>query len=161
MDQLAAYAAMFRANALFNRRIDEVLRSEAGVSLAEHELLAVLDGHGGSARMGDLARDLMFSKSGVTRLVGKLEDQHGWVARVLSPTDRRAAWAELTPDGRAVLNVAEAVFERAVADLFDEHLDPSELRRIADDLEHVIAANDWEPAAGSCAAELAPKPRDQ
>jgi DNA-binding MarR family transcriptional regulator len=158
--QLAAWAAMFRANALFNGRIDDVLKAKAGMSLAEHELLAVLKYHDGRARMGDLARALMFSKSGATRLVAKLEDHNGWVVRTRSSADRRATWAELTPAGRKALTTSELAFEAAIAELFATHLGLTELRRITTDLERLIAANDWEAPGGSCAEDLAPDSHD-
>ncbi|MFI6519172.1 MarR family winged helix-turn-helix transcriptional regulator [Spirillospora sp. NPDC050679] len=152
-DQLKAWATLFRANALFESRLEAALRDEAGMTLAEHELLAVLDGAGGRARMGDITESLMVSKSGVTRLVTKLEERNGWVARVLSPSDRRATWAELTASGRAAFTASEAVFRRALAELFAGHLGEAELRRLTSSLDHLVNANLWfrrpaGPAAG-------------
>ncbi|MCG8917257.1 MarR family transcriptional regulator [Actinokineospora sp. PR83] len=148
--QEQAWGAVYRFTAMTNARLDGALRAESGMSLAEHELLATLDAHGGTARMGELARAMMFSKSGTTRLVAKLEEQNGWVARTLRPSDRRATWAELTPLGRKALATSRPVYRAAVAAVFGGHLPDTGLTRMAGDLEHVIAANGWSADPGTC-----------
>ncbi|GAA3416529.1 MarR family winged helix-turn-helix transcriptional regulator [Streptosporangium vulgare] len=156
--KMAAWAAIFRFNGMTNVRLDAVLRSRAGMTLAEHELLAVLQRHGGRARMGELARDLMLSKSGVTRLVAKLEEPGDWVRRTMSPRDRRATWAELTPAGEKALEAAKPVFDAAVSEIFADALPDGELDRVTAALEHVIGTNGWTATTGSCAAAYAPVP---
>ncbi|MGJ6963228.1 MarR family winged helix-turn-helix transcriptional regulator [Streptosporangium sp. G11] len=156
--QVTAWAAIFRFNGMTNAHLDSVLRSRAGMTLAEHELLAVLQRHGGRARMGELARDLMLSKSGVTRLVAKLEEPGDWVRRVMSAQDRRATWAELTPAGEKALEAAKPVFDAAVSEIFADALPDRELERITAALEHVIGTKGWTATTGSCAGAYAPAP---
>jgi DNA-binding MarR family transcriptional regulator len=47
----------------------------------------------------ELARRLILTPSGITRLLEGLE-QEGLVRRTTCPTDLRVAYAELTPEGR-------------------------------------------------------------
>ncbi|MGW5049922.1 MarR family winged helix-turn-helix transcriptional regulator [Actinokineospora sp. NPDC004072] len=157
--QHQAWAAIYRFTSMANARLDAALRARSGMTLAEHELLATLDAHGGTVRMGELAKSLMLSKSGTTRLVAKLEDQSAWVARVLSPTDRRATWAELTPLGRKALEESQPVYRAAVAAVFGDHLPDDRLVTLAEALEHVIAANGWAPEPNSCSESFAPPGR--
>jgi DNA-binding MarR family transcriptional regulator len=83
--------------------------------------------------MGDLAAGLILSKSGVTRLVAKLE-QAGLLERRVPAENRRVTLATLTRAGERVLQVAIPAFERALADSFSRHLterDVVALSRIA------------------------------
>ncbi|HEX2314556.1 MAG TPA: MarR family transcriptional regulator [Thermomonospora sp.] len=138
-----AWLTLYRLNALFQSRLEEALRSRAGMSLAEHELLAVLHGAGGRLRMGDLTARLLLSKSGVTRLVAKIEEGPGWVVRVLTPEDRRATWAELTPSGEEAFQRSDPVFRETLVVLFGDHLRPAELDRVVAGMEHLVNANEW------------------
>ncbi|WP_156755551.1 MarR family winged helix-turn-helix transcriptional regulator [Actinokineospora pegani] len=153
--QEQAWGAVYRFTAMANTRLDAALRTESGMSLAEHELLATLDAHGGTARMGELAKAMVFSKSGTTRLVAKLEEHNGWVVRTLRPTDRRATWAELTPRGHQALATSRPVYQAAVAAVFGDHLPDTDLVRMAGGLEHVIGANGWSADPGTCSDSFA------
>ena len=90
---------MSRVHDLIAERLDAALREEVGVALAEHDVLVQAAAGGGLIQMGDVARTMVMSKSGVTRIVGKLEDE-GFLERVIFPENRRATFAKLTSRGR-------------------------------------------------------------
>ncbi|WP_033289072.1 MarR family winged helix-turn-helix transcriptional regulator [Amycolatopsis jejuensis] len=140
-DQTTAWRALYRADSLLFAHLNNLLRDKAEMTYFEHEVLSALDRAGGPLRMAALADELMISRSGATRLVGKLETKNGWVTRTLSAADRRATWAELTPPGRKALAAARPVVDAVVATYFADHLKPAELRRIADALHRLADAN--------------------
>ena len=63
--------------------------------------------------MSELAERVVLSRSGVTRLVDRLETD-GLVMRRACPTDARGSWAELTPAGLDRLRGAAPVHLRGV-----------------------------------------------
>ncbi|GGM47376.1 MarR family winged helix-turn-helix transcriptional regulator [Dactylosporangium sucinum] len=140
-EQLGAWRAVWRADSLLFAHLNNALRASAGMTYFEHEVLAALERAGGRLRMAPLADELMISRSGATRLVGKLETKDAWVARVTPPSDRRATWAELTPAGREALAAARPVVERVVSAFFADHLSPGELGTVARALNRLADAN--------------------
>jgi DNA-binding MarR family transcriptional regulator len=140
-DQLGAWRALYRADTLLFTHLDNTLRTRLKMGYFEHEVLRILDQAGGRLRMAPLAEQLMISRSGCTRLIGKLEDKDGWVVRTASPTDRRATWAELTPAGREALKTAQPVVDAVVATFFADHVPGEELRRASRILDRLADAN--------------------
>ena len=140
-EQLGAWRAMYRADTLLFTHLDNTLRSRLKMGYFEHEVLRSLDQAGGRLRMAPLAEQLMISRSGCTRLVGKLEDKDGWVVRRNTPEDRRATWAELTPAGREALAAAQPVVEAVVSTFFADHVSDEDLRRASRILDVLADAN--------------------
>jgi DNA-binding MarR family transcriptional regulator len=94
--------------------------------------------------MADLASLLLVSKSGVTRLVDRVE-QAGLVEREFSATDRRVTFASITPAGREALDRANPAFARGLAQAFSRHLADSDLRCLRAALRKVLEGNgQWE-----------------
>ncbi|GAA1704986.1 hypothetical protein GCM10009745_60640 [Kribbella yunnanensis] len=139
--QLQAWRALYRADTLLFTHIENTLRTRLKMSYFEHEVLRALDGAGGRMRMAPLAAELMISRSGATRLIGKLEDKDGWVVRRNTPEDRRATWAELTDDGRKALDAARPVVEAVVATFFADHVSNADLHASSRILEVLADAN--------------------
>ena len=106
--------AALRLYATLNRSIVD----EHHLTLNDVRLLDVLAGSpGGSARMGDLADELMSLPSRVTRQIHRLESQH-LVQRSSSPDDGRGVLAAITDDGRRVLTSAMETYSQGVRDHF-------------------------------------------
>jgi DNA-binding MarR family transcriptional regulator len=96
--------------------------------------------------MVDLTKLLQLSKSGITRLVDRLEEA-GFVARKSSPTDRRLTYASLTEQGREVLDRYEPVFAAAVEEHFSKHLAPADLIALETALRQLLDGNrTWDDA---------------
>ncbi|WP_422743969.1 MarR family winged helix-turn-helix transcriptional regulator [Mycobacterium sp. WMMD1722] len=84
------------------------------LSLNDVRLLDVLDkSPTDSARMGDLAEELMSLPSRVTRQIRRLETQ-GLVRRGASPEDGRGVLASITEEGRAAVRGAMVTYGDAV-----------------------------------------------
>jgi DNA-binding MarR family transcriptional regulator len=76
--------------------------------------------------MGELADDLLLSRGGVTRLIGRMEDA-GLVRREVPPHDRRATYAHITDKGREAFERALPIHVSKVHEYFHQHLDDEEL----------------------------------
>lgn len=72
-----------------------------GLTGAEFGILEALH-HGGPMLLGDLQRRVLVSSGGTTFLVDRLT-QRGLVERRPCATDRRARYAALTPEGKALM----------------------------------------------------------
>jgi DNA-binding MarR family transcriptional regulator len=87
-------------------RLDQELRTGAGLTLGEYEVLVHLsEASAGALRMSELASRLLLSRSGLTRRVDGLV-QEGLVARQPCDDDGRGAMAVLTPAGLSRLERA-------------------------------------------------------
>lgn len=94
--------AALRIYGTLNRRLSE----EHKLTLVDVRLLHILaESETGSARMGDLADQLLSLPSRVTRQIRRLEDA-GLVEREASPEDGRGVLASITADGRAAVSEA-------------------------------------------------------
>jgi DNA-binding MarR family transcriptional regulator len=104
--RLGAWLAFIHANARLLRRLDEELQAGHGLSLAEYDaLLQLVNAPDRRLRMSVLAERVLLSRSGITRLVDRLEAA-GMVARSACVTDARGAEAALTPVGLERLRAA-------------------------------------------------------
>lgn len=82
-------------------------------------------------RMSELARSALLSRSGLTRLVDKLEKEK-LIVRRTCPTDKRGQHAELTDKGVAVLRQIWPVYRAGIAKYFAAHLNEAEAEKVAE-----------------------------
>lgn len=95
----ALWRGYLESTRLLFRSLDRQLTRDAGISLADFEILVVLsEAPEGRLRMSDLADAMTTTRGGVTRAVNRLVGA-GWVRRVECREDRRGALAELTAAG--------------------------------------------------------------
>ncbi len=124
----AAWGGLLRTHARLTERLDAELRDRHGLQLTWYDALRQLrNSPAGRLRMTDLAERVLLTRSGLTRLVNRLEDE-GLVERVPDPEDGRATLAGLTPDGRRRLADAhrthvEGIRRHFVGPLKREHLE--------------------------------------
>src|SRR5574341_775451 len=95
-DRLAAWAAFLRAHAAIKAKLERELLTERDLPLTWYEVLLHVDAFGGGMRMQELARSVLLSKSGLTRLVDRMEAA-GLVVRRTCESDRRGAFVDITP----------------------------------------------------------------
>ena len=105
------------------RRLDEDLRAESRLTLSSFEVLYQLVGaRGNRLRMAELADRLLFTRSGVTRVVNRLE-RDGFVERNDCAHDGRGVYAILTQKGFDAFEAAAAPHIDGVRRLFFERLE--------------------------------------
>jgi DNA-binding MarR family transcriptional regulator len=128
--RLAPWRAFLLAHARVSRRLDEELRAEHDVSFAEYDaLLTIADAPGRRIRMGQLADEVLLSKSGVTRLIDRLVGD-GLVERSACLADARGAEAVLTERGLARLRAASRTHLRGISEHFVAVLEPTDLEAL-------------------------------
>lgn len=97
---LKLWVVLARAhNALAQRASDDVARHQ--LTLAEFAVLEALY-HKGPLLLGEVQKKILVSSGGVTYLVDRLEER-GLVRRKLCASDRRARYAELTEEGKTLM----------------------------------------------------------
>ena len=127
-----AWTRLLRAYAATTRLLSADLQERHALSLNDYEALLVLSrAEGGRLKRVELARNLLLTPSGITRLLEGLE-QAGLVERASCPTDLRVAYAQLTDAGRAKLEAAAADHVASIRALFGEHLEDDEVAAIAE-----------------------------
>ncbi len=149
--RLEPWRAFLQAHAQVTRRLDEELRTEHDLSLAEYDALVVIaDSPERRIRMRQLADRVILSKSGVTRLIDRLVAD-GLVERGTCLVDGRGAEAVLTESGLDRLRRASGTHLRGITDHFLEVLDPADLEVIDRTMRAVTrrvgAAGELEPCA--------------
>ncbi len=104
------------------RRLDEDLRSQSGLTLSSYEvMLELVRAPGNRLRMAELAERLLFTRSGITRLVDRLE-RDGFVERHECPDDGRGIYAILTEKGFDMFETAAVPHVDGIRRLFFDRL---------------------------------------
>jgi DNA-binding MarR family transcriptional regulator len=149
--ELGAWRGLLRVHASLVRALDAELDAEHGVPISSYEVLIHLsDAPDGQMRMRDLADAALLSRSGLTRLVDRLE-RDGLIERASCPSDARGAFAVITDAGRAVLARARPAHRAGVRRRFLDHFEDDELLQLAGYWERVLpgAVSDG-PDVASC-----------
>ena len=133
-----AWVGFLRAHHVLVAELDDELRSRHGLPLTSFDVLAQLDiAPGGQLRMSDLADAVLLSRSGLTRLVERLENK-GLLERRECTEDARGAYAVLTHDGRTLLAAARRTHLAGVRTRFLERFDREELQSLGDLWQRVL-----------------------
>lgn len=127
VEELSAWRWFLRAHATITRSLEAELVAEQQLSLAAYDVLVQLaEAPGRRLRMTELADAVLLSRSGVTRLVDRLE-RVGLVARCPVAADGRGVAAELTLAGLDRLRTAAGTHLDGVARHFAARLDSDDL----------------------------------
>jgi DNA-binding MarR family transcriptional regulator len=125
-EQLAAWRVFFECAFAVIDILDADLREERGMTLRLYDVLVQLDEVGGSCRMTDLAGRILASKSGLTRVIDRMEEE-GLVRRERPRDDRRVILVSMTSAGLEALHAARAVHRRGINEHFVRHLNERDL----------------------------------
>lgn len=129
-EELASWREFLRAHARLTRQMETDLVREQRLSLASYDVLVQLaEAPGRRLRMTDLAEALLLSRSGVTRLVARLE-RIGLVGRSRAAGDGRGVVAELTERGLDRLRTASVTHLAGIARHFAGRLTEVQLNRL-------------------------------
>lgn len=104
---MAAWLLLLRTHTRFWDQIEAQMRREHGLTMARYDVLAQLDMAGGRLGLSELAAAIALSPSGLSKLLDRM-DASGLVRRDPDPDDARAAFATITPRGRALARSARA-----------------------------------------------------
>lgn len=133
---LRAWGQLLRGHAATARLLSADLQDH-DLTINDYEALLLLsEAEGGRLKRVDLARKLVLTPSGVTRLLEGLEAA-GLVERATCPADLRVVYAQLTELGRERLSAASCGHVGSVRALFEEYLTCDELDTLASLLERL------------------------
>jgi DNA-binding MarR family transcriptional regulator len=134
-EALAVWRLFLRANNRIMRRLEADLVAEHRLPLASYDVLVQLvEAPDRRLRMTELADRVLLSRSGLTRLVDRLE-REGLVSREACLSDARGLFAVLTDSGYERLRSATPTHLRGVEEYAVGRLTPVEL----DELGEVLA----------------------
>lgn len=136
--RLETWRSFLVAHAQIRRQLERELQAEQSLGLGEYEVLLLLArADDRQLRMGELADRLVLSRSGVTRLVDRLQAE-ALVERTSCDTDRRGSWATLTDAGYERLRRAAPTHLRGVGEHFLDRIPPAELDALQRTLDRVL-----------------------
>jgi len=136
-----AWRGLLRAHACLSKRLDAALDHAHGLPLSSYEVLDRLDDSiGGRMRMCDLAEQAQLSRSGLTRLVDRLERER-LIERCSCEQDARGSFACLTDGGRERLREARSTHLAVVREQFFSRFSEPELAALADMCQRVAPCN--------------------
>src|SRR5579883_3677131 len=141
---LAAWRVFLRAQALITDQIDHDLLAAKRPPLSWYDVLIELyEAPERRLRMYELARRVVLSRSGLTRLVDRLESE-GLLVRDRSSTDRRGAYAVITVKGITALRRAWPVYAQGIMQYFAQFLSLEEAQVIEKVFERILEAPEKE-----------------
>jgi DNA-binding MarR family transcriptional regulator len=137
-EELQSWYAFLQSHHRVIGQLDAELTAEHGLPLQEYEVLLWLaQSPGRSMKMADLARVVLLSPSGLTRLIDRLV-KTGLVERRSSGSDARVMLAHLTEEGLKRFSKAAPTHGRGVKQHFTSKLDSNDLAALSVILEKVI-----------------------
>jgi len=130
-----AWQALLHAHHKITSVLDAELRASHQLTWAEYDvLLRLAKATGRTLTMTELAKRIMISPSGLTRVVDRLEER-GFVKRSRSGDDARVVSASLTEQGREKVKRAAQTHLRGIREHFTGRLSAAQLREVASSLQ--------------------------
>jgi DNA-binding MarR family transcriptional regulator len=127
---VAVWRSFLRAHTVVLRELERELDRDEALPLAWYDVLLTLaQAPERKLRMAELADTVMLSRSGLTRLVDRIE-KAGYVRREPSPDDARGTFTVLQPAGLRRLRNAVPAHLAGVQRHWLAHFDDDELRTL-------------------------------
>jgi DNA-binding MarR family transcriptional regulator len=141
LEELRAWRGLLRAHACLAKRLDAELERSHRLPMSSYEVLHHLqEARGERMRMCDLAEQAQLSRSGLTRMVDRLE-REGLLERCSCEHDARGAYACMTELGRERLQAARVTHLAVIRQHFFSHFSGPELESLAEMWERIAPAN--------------------
>jgi DNA-binding MarR family transcriptional regulator len=137
-EEIAVWRSFLRAHSQIIRALEADLLAEQRLPLASYDVLVQLvEAPDHRMRMTELAERVLLSRSGVTRLVDRLE-RDGLVRREACDTDARGLFAVLTDAGYDRLRTAAGTHLRGVETYVIGRLSSEELSQLGRLLDKLL-----------------------
>ena len=118
--------------------LDAELQDAAGIPQRWYDLLVHLEESPDGIPMNELAERILYSKSGFTRVVDRMEEA-GLVRRVRPQHDRRSILVLLTDRGTETMERARLHHRDGIDRHFSQHLTDADIKALTRALEKVSA----------------------
>jgi DNA-binding MarR family transcriptional regulator len=136
--ELGAWRGLLRVHAALVKSLDAELSAAHELPLSSYEVLITLEAAPSrKLRMSELADSVLLSRSGMTRLVDRLE-QHGLLERDHCTADGRGCFAVLTDKGLGAVAEARRTHFGGVRERFLSQFADEELRLLATFWDRVL-----------------------
>lgn len=137
--QMAAWRAFLTAHARITDELARELKERLGLPLTWYDVLVQLsEAEDHRLRMQELAGKVLLSKSGLTRLIDRME-REGLVRRYPCADDRRGTWAQMTDAGYTVIERSAPTHLKGIREHFADIVEDDEAEVIAAALKRVLA----------------------
>jgi DNA-binding MarR family transcriptional regulator len=116
--------------------LDTELQEAAGIPQRWYDVLVHLEESPDGIAMTELADQILYSKSGFTRLIDRMEEA-GLVRRVRPPNDRRSILVVLTDQGTETMQRARGHHRDGIERHFSRHLTDTDTKALTRVLEKI------------------------
>ena len=137
-EQVRAWRLFFESALALVDVLDAELERDAGIPLRWYDVLVHLEETPDGLRMNELAERILYSKSGFTRVVDRMEEA-GLVRRVRPEDDRRSILVVLTDQGGETLERARRLHRDGIDRHFSQHLAAVDVKALTRALEKISA----------------------
>ena len=135
-EALATWRVFFECALALPDILDAELQAAGKLSFRWYDVLVQLEDAEAGMPMTELANRILASKSGLTRVIDRMEEA-GLVRRERPREDRRVVRVVVTPAGLDALRDARVVHRDGIRRHFAEHLDAEDLERLRGMLQKV------------------------
>jgi DNA-binding MarR family transcriptional regulator len=135
-ERLRAWRLYFESALALLDVLDTELEREAGIPLRWYDVLVQLEESPEGIPMNALAERILYSKSGFTRVVDRMEEA-GLVRRVRPQHDRRSILVVLTKEGSDTMENARRYHRDGIERHFSQHLSEHEIKTLTRALEKI------------------------
>ena len=135
---LEAWRLFLTTHTTLVKTIDSQLNDADQIPLNWYDVLIELyEAPDRRLRMSDLANRVLLTRSGLTRLVDRLE-KADYITRSPDPDDRRGYYASITESGIDAMRQAWKVYSASIQQAFADHINPEEAEFLIDILSRML-----------------------
>jgi DNA-binding MarR family transcriptional regulator len=135
-ERLRAWRLYFESALALLDVLDSELERDAGIPLRWYDVLVQLEESPEGIPMNALAERILYSKSGFTRVVDRMEEA-GLVHRVRPEHDRRSILVVLTDNGAETMERARRHHRDGIEQHFSQHLMDADVKALTRALEKI------------------------
>ena len=137
-ERLRCWRLFFESALALGDVLDTELEQAVGIPQRWYDVLVHLEESPGGIRMNELAERILYSKSGFTRVIDRMEEA-GLVERVHPTEDRRSILVVLTAKGTEMMEEARRYHRDGIERHFSQHLTDADVKALTRALERVSA----------------------
>jgi DNA-binding MarR family transcriptional regulator len=135
-ERLRAWRLFFESATALTDLLGTELERDAGIPMRWYDVLVQLEETPEGIPMNALADRILYSKSGFTRVVDRMEEA-GLVTRIRPEHDRRSILVVLTDEGTKVMEHARRYHRDGIERHFSQHLSERDIKALTHALEKV------------------------
>jgi len=137
-DRLRAWRLYLESALALLDVLDNDMQRDSGLPVRWYDVLIHLEDARDGVRMNEIAGRILYSKSGLTRIIDAME-QAGLVRRVRPEHDRRSIFVLLTEEGRETMERVRGQHRQWIEQHFSRHLADDDIAPLIRALEKLNA----------------------